>query len=333
MVGKNLSKKLVSLGLILTLSLGLFSGCKNQESKSEDQKIKIGISQIVEHDALDMAREGFLKELSNRGYTKDKIDVDLQIAQGDMALTSTIANNFVSDKKDLILAISTPSAQSVKNATKDIPILFTAVTDPISSNLLKNSNEPEENITGTTDMIHIKKNLILGKTLIKDSKNVGFVYNTSEVNTKKQLDMALELSKELDLNIIKIPITNTSEVQMAVSSKIDEVDFIFLPSDNMVASSLPIIAKTASKKNIALIGCDEPMIQKGALACFGIDYFKLGKQTGAMAADILDGKEISKLPVASLDKPTLIINEDVLKELNLNPEKELLDQAKLISSK
>ncbi|MGF7060169.1 ABC transporter substrate-binding protein [Brassicibacter mesophilus] len=320
--------------LIFSLVLGGCSSNNTASSPSDDNSqkvVSIGISQIIEHPALDSAREGFIDALKSKGYEPDKnVSIDTQFAQGDIALTSTIAQNFVSQNKDLILAISTPSAQSAKNSTSEIPILFTAVTDPVAAGLVKEINSPRGNITGTSDLSPIIKELELGQMLFPNAKNVGVMFNTSEVNSQVQLDMAKEAAKELSLNIIEIPVTNTSEIEAALSSKIKQVDYLFLPSDNLVASSLPMIAKIATDNKIGIIGVDEPMIKSGALACEGVDFYRLGHQTGLMAVDIIEGKEIKDIPVSTLKETQLIINEDVAKKLGVEIPQDLLSRATVI---
>lgn len=326
------------LGFILFIIFSLIlGGCTSNSSASNSSNdnsqevISIGISQLIEHPALDSAREGFIDALKSEGYEDGKnIKLDIQFAQGDIPLTSTIADNFVSQDKNLILTISTASAQSAKNSTTKIPILFTAVTDPVASGLLDDMNNPNENITGTSDMSPIKKELELGQTFFPNAKNVGIMFNTSEVNSQIQVDIAKEAAKELSINIIEIPVTNTFEIEAALSSKIKEIDYLFLPSDNLVASSLPMIAKIASDSNIAIIGVDEHMVKSGALACEGLDYYRLGQQTGQMAVEIIEGKEISKIPATTLKDTQLLINEGVAKKLGIEIPAKLLERATVI---
>ncbi|SDY73684.1 putative ABC transport system substrate-binding protein [Proteiniborus ethanoligenes] len=332
MVGKkhltSLSNILGFISILMIITL-LLSAC----SSSNDSKnmVSIGISQIVEHPALDSARAGFIHALKEKGYEEGKnLNLDIQFAQGDIALTTTIAQNFVSQKKDLILAISTPSAQSAHNSTKDIPVLFTAVTDPVYAGLVQNPDAPEGNVTGTSDLSPVAKQLELGMTLIPNTKKVGILFNTSELNSQLQVDIAKESAAFLGIEIIEIPVTNTSEFEPALNAKIKGIDFLFLPSDNLVASNMPIISKIAMNNRVPIIGVDEPMIKNGALACEGLDYYKLGHQTGIMAAEILSGKSIKDTPVSMLKETQLIINEDAAEELGINIPDELLKRATLV---
>lgn len=334
MVGKkhliSLSKSLGLISFLLIITLFL-NACSSVSSDNSQYVVSIGISQIVEHPALDSARAGFVDALKEKGYEEGKtLKLDTQFAQGDIGLTTTIAQNFVSQKKDLILAISTPSAQSAYNSTKDIPVLFTAVTDPVYAGLVKNSDAPEGNITGTSDLSPIDKQLELGKTLVPNAHKVGVLYNTSEVNSQLQVDIAKEAAKDMDMAIIEIPVTNTTEIEPALNAKIKDIDFLFLPTDNLVASSIPIIEKIATNNNVAIIGSEKAHVYGGALACEGVDYYKLGHQTGIMAAEILEGRNIKDIPVSILKETELIINEKAANQLGINIPEEMVERATLV---
>ncbi len=330
MVGK---KHLTSLSrclgfILLFVNVLSLSGCSSQNS---NEMIKVGISQIIENPVLDLARDGFVDALKEKGYEDGKnIKIDTQYAQGDIALTTTIAQNFVSQNKDLIFAISTPSAQSALQSTKEIPILFTAVTDPISAGLVKNMDSPEGNISGTTDLVPIEGKLQLGKMFYPNAKKVGVIYNTSEINSQIQIELAKEAAKSVGLEIVEIPVTNSSDIEPALSGKIRSVDFLFLPSDNLIASSMSIITKIAVDNKIGTIGVDEPMVKSGALACEGLDYYKLGYETGLMAVDIINGKEINDIPVSGVKETELIINKDIANKLGITLPEHLVEKATIV---
>lgn len=330
MVGKtHLTSLSRFLGFILLFTIILsLSGCTSTDSK---ETIKIGISQIIENPVLDLAREGFIAALKDKGYEEGKnLNIDTQFAQGDIALTTTIAENFVSQKKDLILAISTPSAQSALQSTKEIPILFTAVTDPVKAGLVENTNSPEGNITGTTDMVPMEKQFELGKTIFPNAKKVGVPYNTSEVNAQVQVELAKEAAQVQGLEIVEIPVTNSSELELALSGKIGEVDFLFLPSDNLIASSMSIISKVALDNKVGTIGVDEPMVKNGALACEGLDYYQLGYQTGLMAVEIIEGNDIKDIPVTRREETELTINKDIADKLGITLPEDIIESAVII---
>ncbi|SDX80325.1 ABC transporter substrate-binding protein [Tepidimicrobium xylanilyticum] len=330
MVGKTrLTSLSKCLGFILLLIISLsLNGCSSGNSQ---EIVSIGISQIIENPVLDLAREGFIDALKDKGYEDGKnIKIDTQFAQGDIALTTTIAQNFVSQKKDLILAISTPSAQAAFQSTKDIPILFTAVTDPKAAGLVENLDAPEGNITGTTDLVPIEEQLKLGKTIFPNARKVGIPYNTSEVNSQVQIELAKEAAKEQGLEVVEIPVTNSSEIEPALSGKIGDVDFLFLPSDNLIASSMPIITKVALDNKKGAIGVDEPMVKGGALACKGLDYYKLGYETGLMAVEIIEGKAIKDLPVLKPTDTEFTINKEIADKLDIVFPEDILKDAVIV---
>ncbi len=328
MVAKKNTSLSTRLGLILfitILALNL-AGCESKE-----ETFSIGISQLIENPVLDLSREGFIKALEDNGFEDGKtIKLKTQMAQGDIALTTTIAEDFVNSDVDLIFAISTPSAQSALNSTKDIPILFTAVTDPKESGLVKDLDNPEENITGTTDLVSMSEQFELGLKFVPEAKAVGIPFNNSEVNSQIQIKEAKEAGKALNLEIVEIPINNSSELEAALNAKINDVDFLFLPSDNLIASSVSIVKKVSLESNKIAIGVDRPMIEKGALACEGLDYYDLGYKTGLMAVDIIKGKTIKEIPVSNMEETTLSVNKNMLESLGIELPKELEGNVDLV---
>ena len=210
-----------------------------KESSSGDAKIekvfKIRISQFVEHPALDGARQGFIDGLKEAGFEEGKnVDILLENAQADFPTTQTIANKLITENVDLILAIATPSAQSAANATKDIPILITAVTDPVEAGLVKSLEKSETNVTGTTDMNPVHEQLELLKEILPQSKNVGVIYNAAEPNSVIQVDIAKEAAENMGLTILEATVANSGDVNQAVQSLAGKVDAIYTPAANTV---------------------------------------------------------------------------------------------------
>lgn len=317
-----IKNKLMSLILVGTIGVSLLTGCSkdNNDKLSDSNKdIKtIGITQLVEHPSLDKARDGFIKALADNGYKDGKnIKIDYQNAQNDMPTTQMIANKFVSDKKALIYAISTPSAQAAYNATKDIPILITAVTDPVAAGLVKSIDKPERNVSGTSDYISIDKNLELIKMLIPDAKTIGVLYNTSEVNSKIQVDTLKEYASKNNYKVVEKGVSSSMEISQAMSSLAGKIDVLYVPTDNLIVSSMPIVSKIATNNKVPVISCEDGSVKSGALACQGIDYEKLGYKTGELAVKVLNGEKISNIPIAMLDETQIIVNEDTLKSLSL----------------
>lgn len=320
-----MKNKLMHLILMGAVGASLLTGCATDNANKgaagmtqNENMATIGITQLVEHPSLDKARNGFIKALEDNGYKDgETVSIDYQNAQNDMPTTQTIANKFVSDKKDLIYAISTPSAQAAYNTTKDIPILITAVTDPVSAGLVKSLEKPEGNVSATSDYMPIEKNLELIKTLIPNAKTIGVLYNTSEVNSKVQVDRLKTYASENDYEVVEKGISSANEINQAMSSLIGKIDVLYVPTDNLVVSAMPLVAKLATDNKIPVIASEDGSVKSGALACQGIDYEKLGYKTGELAVKVLKGEEISNIPIALLEDTEVIINEDTLNALSM----------------
>lgn len=333
MVGKKLS---ILISAVLTVSI--LSGCgrskavQSNNSKDNSKVVKIGISQIIEHPALDASRKGFIDALKSKGFEDGKnIKIDFQSAQGDMPTAQTIAQNFVSQGVDLILAVGTPSAQAAYNTTKNIPILITAVTDPVEAGLAKSMDKPDTNVTGTSDDLPIGKQFELLKKLLPNSKKVGILYNTSEKNSEIQVNNARAAAPDFGLEILSAGITNVNEIPQALESLLSKVDTLYIPTDNMVVSALPMVTSQAYKKNIPVMGSEKGHVEGGALATNGIDYYKLGFQTGLMAVDVINGKAPKDIAITKLDELQLVINTDAAKKLNITIPEDIATKAEKIT--
>ena len=329
------------LFVVLLLIISLLTGCSNQSVAGNDQKsessiqsnkpVEIGISQLVEHPALDAARQGFIDALASKGLNDgENLKIDFQNAQGDIPTAQTIAQNFVNSKKDMIFAIATPAAQAAFNATKDIPILITAVTDPVDAGLAQSLEKPGTNVTGTSDAAPMDKQFELLKKLVPDAKHVGILYNTSERNSEIQLEMAMELSKKHGFEIISRGVTSTNEVPQVLDSIIDKIQVLYVPTDNLMASSMAIISEKCIEKNVPIIGSEKGQVENGALATEGIDYYKLGYQTGLMAFEVWNGAIPSDMPIETLKDTTLTTNADVAERLNITIPDDVMNRAEVI---
>ena len=325
-----MKKVLVSILIIMLL----LTGCASKQDGAKGEKVKIGIVQIVEHPSLDASRQGFLDVLAANGYKEgENLIVDYKNAQGDMPTLNTIAQSLVSGGNSLLLAIATPSAQAVANATKNnkIPVLFTAVTDPVAAGLVKSMEKPETNLTGTTDMAPIANQINLLKEIDPTVKNVGVIYNTSEVNSVVQVDIAKAAAKAAGLNIIEAIATNSSEVDQAAKSLIGKVDAIYVPGDNAVVSALEAVIKVAIQNKLLLIATEKDSVMRGAVATIGLDYYKLGQQTGEMALKLLAGEaKPENMPVESQKEIEIIVNLKAAEALGVTVPQSILDKAQEI---
>jgi len=298
------------------------------ETSEPEKVIKIGILQLVEHPALDAAREGFIEALKESGYEDGKnIKIDLQNAQGDVTNAQTIARKFADEKVDIIFAIATPAAQAAANVTKEIPILITAVTDPVSAGLAQSLEKPGGNVTGTTDMNPVADQIKLVKELVPNAEKVGILYNAGEINSQIQVDIAKETAKELGITIVEATVSNSSEVNQAAQSLVGRVDAIYVPTDNTIVSAIGAVIKVANDNKIPVIGSESGQVEAGAIATKGIDYKDLGKQTGRVAVEVINGKKPQDIPIKGSENISLIINQKAADAIGLTIPKELLDKA------
>ncbi|KDE66008.1 hypothetical protein IX329_001845 [Fusobacterium necrophorum] len=301
--------------LWITLLLGISVTCM------AEKEIQIGITQIIEHPSLDAARKGLEKALQkNLGK---KVKIEYQSAQGDFGTAQLIAKSYVNSKKDVIVAISTPSAQAALNATKQIPIVYTAVTDPKIAGL------SGKNITGTTDMSPLEEQLNLLKNLLPKAKKVGFLYNPSEQNSVSLLKQFTILAKERQLQVIEKGVNTVNDMNLALNSLLGQVDVLYIPTDNLVTSSESLLIQRANRKNVPVIASVESSVKKGALATVSIDYEKLGYQTGERILEILKGKSPNQIQVEGLRETTLVINERIAKKYGISVKQEVFKGAVL----
>ncbi|MGG4442404.1 ABC transporter substrate-binding protein [Brevibacillus fortis] len=296
---------------------------------TETKQLTIGIAQFVEHPALDAAREGFISQLAKNGYENDKqVKINVQSAQASMDTAIQIAQKFEADKVDLVLAIATPTAQAAAQTSKEIPILFTAVTDPVQAGLVAAMDKPGANVTGTSDMNPVEEQLKLIKELKADAKSVGIIYSSGEVNSKVQVDAAKAVASKLGLEIKEAAITSATEVKQAAESMVGKVDAFYVPTDNMVVSSIAAVIGVAEAQKIPVIAGEENSVKSGAIATYGIDYTKLGEQTADMAAKILKGEaKPADMAVEVQADMKLVLNKKAAEKMGVTIPQAMLDRA------
>ncbi len=320
-------KKTVTFVITTVLAIAIVLTMAGCAGKSSSDVKKIGIIQYVEHVALDSAREGFIDALEDNGYIDgENIEIDVQNAQADQSNLSTISDRFVANKVDLVLAIATPAAQSIAGKTKDIPILGTAITDYEAAKLVESNEAPGGNVTGTTDMNPIKEQIDLLVKLVPDAKTVGVIYTSSEDNSIVQAAIAKEAIEALGLNYTEVTVTSSNDVQQAIQSLVEKCDAIYLPTDNVLASSMPIISGITIESKTPVICGEAGMVSGGGLATLGIDYYDLGYKTGLMAIKILKGEaEPATMPIESADKFEFAINGTVARAIGIEIPEDLAE--------
>lgn len=317
--------KLMILVLIGTLFL---TGCATSSTNSDSDKYVIGISQLADHPALDDARLGFEEGLKDLG-----IDAEIvyQNAQGEIPNAVTIAQKFVGDKVDLIYAIATPTAQSAKQATSDIPILFSAVTDPVQSEIVDDWDDVGSNISGTSDKAPTQSQLQMFKKLDPNIETIGIIYNLNESNSEIQISEVEELAPKEGLEVVKMGVTNVSEVNQTLDALISRVDAIYILSDNLVASSVELVSNKLIENNMISVSAEETQVKGGILITNGLNYYELGKKTAQMAKEILvDGKDVSTIPVGVAEETITTVNKNTLDALGLDDNIELFKNVNLV---
>lgn len=324
--------------LIIAMAAAMATGCaggsdsgNNSSSESEDVSYKIGISQFAEHGSLDNCREGFLAGLEEEGIKEgENLTVDLKNAAADMGTAGQISDSFVSDKVDMICAIATPTAQSAYNAAMDtdIPVIYTAVTDPVTAELANEDGTPVGEITGTSDKLPVEAQLKMMRQLLPEAKKLGIMYTTSEANSVSTIKEYESLVGDYGFELVEKGITATADVALAADDLLSQVDCITNLTDNTVVASLPTIIEKANDKKIPVFGSEIEQVKIGCLAAEGIDYIALGKQTGKMAAQVLKGeKKASEINFEIITEPGFYVNNKVAENLGVTVPQELADTA------
>lgn len=319
---KKLLTVFLAAAIFTTLVVG-FVGCAPTK-----EPIVIGISQIVEHPALDAVRKGFIDYLDENGYKEGKdVKYDVNIAQGDMSTAKLIADKLVGLNPNLILTIATPTSQVMIEATSEIPILFSAVTDPVGAGLVESLEGGGKNVSGTTDLSPVDSQFELIMEVIPDIKKLGFIYNAGEANSLTSLKQAKEEAKRLGFEIVEATASNSGEVLSAAESLVGKVDAIHIPTDNTVVSAFESVTKVCKDNDIPLFAADVDSVPRGAVAAIAIDYYRLGRQTGRMAVEILEGKDPGTMPTESLEDLLLYVNPAAAEEMGIELPKDLVDRA------
>ncbi len=321
---KKLLITFLALSLTLSLAFGLW-GCAKGPVKDN---YLIGISQFVEHPALDAVRNGFIEYLNENGYVEgENVTYDINFAQADFGTATLIADKLVGLNPDLVLAIATPSAQAMVNATETIPIVYSAITDPVGAGLVDDLSGGGKNVTGTTDLSPVDRQFELILEIVPDVKRLGFIYNAGESNSLKSLEQAKEEGAKLNIEIVEATVSNSSEVMTAAESLVGKVDAIHIPTDNTVVSAFEAITKVCMDNGIPLFAADVDSVPRGAIAAIAIDYYRLGRQTGRMAIDILEGKNPGDMPTESLEDLLLYVNLVSAEKIGIEIPKKVLDKA------
>ena len=321
-----MKKKVLAVVLGMSMVVAMMTGCRasketSDNANSAEKTYTIGISQFAEHGSLDNCREGFIEGLKEEGLEEGKnLKIVTNNADADTGTAAQIADQFVADKVDMICAIATPSAQAAYNAAMetDIPVVYTAVTNPVAAELANDDKSPVGNVTGTSDELPVEAQLKMIREILPDAKTIGILYTTSEANSVYSIEQYEKLADKYGFKIEKTGITNTSEIQLAASDLLGKVDCLTNLTDNTVVSALPTVLGLANEKGIPVFGSEIEQVKLGCLAAEGIEYTQLGKDTGKMAAKILKGEaSASEMDYELITESSLYVNEKVAENLGI----------------
>lgn len=316
---KVVRKLLAPLLVVGILLISLISLHQLKADKKKDV-FRIGISQFITHQSLDATREGFVDELAKQGYVEGKnIEIDLQNAQGEQRNLKTISQQ-LAESSDVVLAIATPSAQSLANTTQTTPVIFSAVTDPVSAKLVESREHPGSNVTGTSDQssdaISTQINLI--KKVLPKAKTIGILYTQSEPNSVVQKDEAKRLLEEKGFTVVEKTILDSNNVKAAAESLMAEVDMVFVPTDNIISSTMETVKQVSIKHKVPVFGGSTEMIAVGGLYNYGTNYEELGRQTARMLIRVLKGEKPENIAVEVPEKLELHTNKEMADALGID---------------
>ncbi|HEM4802162.1 TPA: ABC transporter substrate-binding protein [Streptococcus suis] len=315
-----LVKKLATIS-VASMGLLTLAACSSSSEQASSDVVKVGVLQYMGHESLTAAREGFVAELEANGYKEgEKLVLDYQNAQGDQANLQTISEQLI-DGNDIVLAIATPSTQSLATVSTETPIVFTAVTDPLSADLVESIEKPGGLLTGTSDQAPIDKQVELLGQAVPDAKTVGILYTTSERNSEVQVEQAKELLEKAGYKVVVKGITSSNEVQDATTSLMKDVDALFIPTDNTVASTMTMIGELSVEHKVPVIGGSTDMVDEGGLLTYGTNYEALGRQTAKMAIKIIEGANVSETAVEYPETVSLHVNEEMAQKLGIDTSK------------
>ena len=328
---KKFWKKYAAVTLTAVMAAAALTGCGGDKKEGEPaasggtaedsgdgKTYQIGVFQYTQHAALDEANEGFVAALEESGLD---CEIDQQNASGDSSATLTIGQKMVDDKKDLIFTIATPAAQAVAGLTSEIPVVLTAVTDPADADLVESNEAPGGNVTGTSDMNPVEKQVELLQQLIPDAKKVAVLYCSAEANSKLQAELVAEACKKAGIETEDYTVANSGEIQTVVESMVGKVDAIYVPTDNVISNAMATVAMIANENKLPTICGEENMVTAGGLATYSIDYYEIGHMAGEMAVKILKGEaEPGDLPIGYLpeEELKLVVNEDTAELLGID---------------
>lgn len=329
----------IAVAAIAAMSMGMLAGCGGGEAEQqqEEKTYKIGVVQLMQHGSLDQANQGMIDGLAAEGFVVgENLEVDQQNAQGDQSNLQSIAQQFLSNEVDLIMAIATPAAQVMASATEEIPIIGTAITSYTEAELVESDETPNTNVTGTHDMTPIAEQIDLILQVVPDAKTIGTIYTSSEANSIVQIEMMEQVCAERGLNIVKRTISTVNDIQQAAQSMVEEgVDAVWLATDNNVASAMPQVVGVTDEAGLITVCGATSMVEAGGTLTYGINYYYIGYDAGVMAAQILKGEaEPATMAVQGpkVENMDLIVNMNAVEYMGIEIPEDLMERATKVSA-
>lgn len=337
----------ITIGAILIVLIGVFvSSLTNADSSesdneteqaagesSEQEILTVGILQTTSHPSLDEITAGSIEGLANHGYVDgENIEVVFQNAQGDQNLMNTMAQSLVDEGADLLIGIGTPASQAFANATSEIPIIMGAVSDPVGAGLVESEDVPGTNVTGVKNQAPVEAQLGLMQDILPDAQKVGLLYSSGEDNSRAEGERVTQVLEDMGLEAVTYTVSSTNEIQQMVATLSQEVDVIYLPTDNTIASAFDTVVSEADRYDTPLIPTVDLMIAQGGLATVGINQTEMGEEAGRMAAEVLDGQDPSDFPVFVLSEGDILVNQEKADRLGIAFPQSVLDDATIIDN-
>lgn len=334
------NKRGIAFGLILVIVIFTFYVKeKNKENqmlqtkieKEENKKLKLGVLQLLSHPALDEIYRGLIEELARQGYKKgENLELDFQNAQADQSNLVVMSEKLIENKNDIIVGITTPATLSLANATKEIPIVMGGITYPVEAGIIANENRPGNNITGVSDRTPIKEQLELMKEILPDLKNLGVLYTSSEDNSVKQVEEVKKVANNLGLNLKIASVSSTNDVQQVTESLASEVQAIFVPIDNTIASTMQTVVKVADEFKVGIFPSADTMVADGGVLGLGVDQYQIGVKTAEVVIEIINGANPSETPIRLANQGIIYLNEIKAEKLGIKIPNNIKEKAKII---
>ena len=327
-------KKVVLMVLAMVTATLMLTACGSGETGDSGKKVyKVGVTQYADHPSLDNCRKGFIEGLKENGFTEgDNLEIEYKAAQANDSMNTQIAQTFANSGMDLVCGIATPSAQALYVACREkkIPVVFNAISDPIGAGLAVSETEPMEGISGISDLLPVEDQLKLIRAVLPEAKKIGILYTTSEANSVSTIEIYKDLAPKYGFEIVDRGISKQAEVTQAADVLLNEVDCISNLTDNTVVAALSAVLEKANAKKIPVFGSEEEQVKNGCIASAGLDYVALGVQAGNMAAKVLKGEDISKMPFETIKESKLTVNESVASNLGIEIPEEVSGKADIV---